>query len=570
MVIMAVVLTVISVGLGAVVRENSKRNFKLPFIMLMVAQNLIFWGYVLEVASPDLGTKLMWNNLEYLGYVTAVASFFLLSLQYGTDTKVDWKIWTLLLVPLSLTLVAVITNPYHHLFYSSVVLSSDYYLSFEPVYGPLFYGYMSYAAVIMLAGLSVLFSQFIRASSSHRPKVGITCLAAVLAISSVLLNFTGVVPIAGGIMLVMGFLASDLLLFVGAFGFELFSMIPFEMERILHLSRNGFFILDVNDVIVYQNPVAEALSGSNISKSNSRLEDVLPTFPRYALAGTGKTNMDMEDVHELAPGRFFDVTVLTIKDYAGRPVGKTIMLREVSAQRKAEAEARAAKHTLDLMNSITRHDVLNQLTVIEGNLVMAASKTDAAAIQRHIDASYRAAQSIQAQMQFAKDYQEMPKRVPVWQSVEDKMLETGAALDLKGAKLSVDVKGVEMLADLLLGKVFYNLMQNSIAHGGKVRDLRLTAVEDDAGLQLIYTDDGMGIDPKMRSALFIKGAGHNSGLGLYLSREILAHSNMTITEEGAPGEGARFVIRAPKGTYRMVNGAHAMAHSSMRPSPLTP
>ena len=67
LVIMAVVLTVISVGLGAVVRENSKRNFKLPFIMLMVAQNLIFWGYVLEVASPDLGTKLMWNNLEYLG-----------------------------------------------------------------------------------------------------------------------------------------------------------------------------------------------------------------------------------------------------------------------------------------------------------------------------------------------------------------------------------------------------------------------------------------------------------------------------------------------------------------------
>ena len=44
----------------------------------------------------------------------------------------------------------------------------------------------------------------------------------------------------------------------------------------------------------------------------------------------------------------------------------------------------------------------------------------------------------------------MPKRVPGGRA-EDKMLETGAALTSK-ERLSVDVKGVEMLADLLLGR----------------------------------------------------------------------------------------------------------------------
>ncbi len=194
--------------------------------------------------------------------------------------------------------------------------------------------------------------------------------------------------------------------------------------------------------------------------------------------------------------------------------------------------------------------MLNQLTIIEGHLTLAGRKTDREAVQKHIEKSYQAAQSIQRQMQFARDYQDMSKRTPVWQNLEKKVLEISRGLDLKGARLTVDAKGVELLADPLLEKVLYNLMHNSIVHGGKVSSLRFEAVEDGNGLQLIYTDDGAGIDPDIKQSLFTKGAGLNSGLGLFLSREILAHANMIIAEEGRPGQGARFVIRVPKGGFR--------------------
>jgi signal transduction histidine kinase len=50
--------------------------------------------------------------------------------------------------------------------------------------------------------------------------------------------------------------------------------------------------------------------------------------------------------------------------------------------------------------------------------------------------------------------------------------------------------------------------------------------------------------------IFERGYGKNTGLGLFLSREILAITGITITENGVPGKGARFEITVPKGAYR--------------------
>jgi nitrogen-specific signal transduction histidine kinase len=569
LVIMALIISTIASSLAVMVWKKSKRDYRKPFALLMVSQMLIMWGYAFEVFSDSLEWKLFWNDIEYVGYLCAMVSFFLFAVQYSSNVKLNRPLAAILGIPSTLVVLAVATNPYHQLFYLSTVVSSNYYKSFDAVYGPLFYGYVAYAVVIMLAGIIYLAVSFTKASNAHRARVGITCVSSTIAIMPVLVNFSSITSIPGGITFLLGFLIADLLLFLGAFSFELFSMVPFELERVMQVTKGGVFVLDDEEVILYQNPMAESLTGRKDAIYRDKLTDLMPTLPRELLSRSKGSSKDVEDIHELVPGRFFDVTVLPIHDYAGRLIGKTITLREMTAQRKAEAEATAAKQTLDLMNSITRHDVLNQLTIIEGNLLLAGSKTDPSAIHKHIDASYRAAMNIQKHMQFARDYQEMSSRMPVWQNVEERVQEISPSLDLKGARLKVDTGGVEVLADLLLEKVLYNLMQNSIAHGGKVDNIRFMVTEDGNGLQLIYTDDGAGIDPKMKATLFTKGAGLNTGLGLFLSKEILAHSKMTITEDGQPGQGARFVIRVPKGSYRFYGGSPAVLRSSMQPSPLT-
>jgi signal transduction histidine kinase len=67
-------------------------------------------------------------------------------------------------------------------------------------------------------------------------------------------------------------------------------------------------------------------------------------------------------------------------------------------------------------------------------------------------------------------------------------------------------------------------------------------------------DDGVGITGKDKKRLFTKGFGKHTGLGLFLSREILAITGITISENSIPGKGARFEMSVPKGMWRMAGG----------------
>ena len=60
-------------------------------------------------------------------------------------------------------------------------------------------------------------------------------------------------------------------------------------------------------------------------------------------------------------------------------------------------------------------------------------------------------------------------------------------------------------------------------------------------------DDGAGITDEDKKHLFEQGYGKHTGLGLFLSREILSITGITITETSEPGKGARFEMVVPKG-----------------------
>ena len=66
-------------------------------------------------------------------------------------------------------------------------------------------------------------------------------------------------------------------------------------------------------------------------------------------------------------------------------------------------------------------------------------------------------------------------------------------------------------------------------------------------------DDGVGISDENKEKIFDRGFGKNTGLGLFLSREILSLTGITIHETGEPGKGVRFEIKLPNGAYRFAN-----------------
>jgi len=71
-------------------------------------------------------------------------------------------------------------------------------------------------------------------------------------------------------------------------------------------------------------------------------------------------------------------------------------------------------------------------------------------------------------------------------------------------------------------------------------------------LVIIIEDDGIGIPLDEKQKIFNKGFGKNTGYGLFLVREILNITNISIHETGRHGSGARFEITVPRGGFRKI------------------
>jgi len=74
----------------------------------------------------------------------------------------------------------------------------------------------------------------------------------------------------------------------------------------------------------------------------------------------------------------------------------------------------------------------------------------------------------------------------------------------------------------------------------------------DEALQIFIRDDGAGVSVQDKEKIFGRGYGKNTGLGLFLVREILSITGITVTEQGTLGEGACFVLTIPPVHYRKI------------------
>jgi signal transduction histidine kinase len=216
------------------------------------------------------------------------------------------------------------------------------------------------------------------------------------------------------------------------------------------------------------------------------------------------------------------------------------------------AELRQANTKLNLLSSITRHDILNQLTVLKGYLNLSEhSIHDPDKLRMYIAREQKSAKTIEHQILFTREYQDIGVRAPAWQSVSMSIIRAKGTLNLGNVEVFIDRSDLEVYADPLLDKVFYNLIENALVYGGdQLTSIRISTRESDDGFVIVCEDDGEGISEPDKKRLFERGYGKHTGLGLYLSREILQITSITITETSLPGSGARFEILVPKGAYR--------------------
>jgi len=209
---------------------------------------------------------------------------------------------------------------------------------------------------------------------------------------------------------------------------------------------------------------------------------------------------------------------------------------------------------LNLLSTVTRHDINNQLMVQVGYLEM-IEETELDPLQREYFEMVKAtAGRISAMILFTKEYEEIGVYAPAWEDCRRLVDRAVKEVVLRQVRIFNGIPvGAEILADPLVFRVFYNLMDNAMRYGGRITYIRFSTEKRGNDLVIICEDDGVGIPVDEKGKIFERGFGKNTGLGLFLSKEILSITGITITETGEPGYGARFEIIVPEEMNRNGN-----------------
>ncbi|MDG6249272.1 PAS domain S-box protein [Methanocalculus sp.] len=223
-----------------------------------------------------------------------------------------------------------------------------------------------------------------------------------------------------------------------------------------------------------------------------------------------------------------------------------LVLTDITERKAAEIALHNANKKLQLLSGITRHDIQNTLTVLQGYLSLVIDHNDDSDLINYLNEIECAADAIEEQIAFTSQYDACGANIR-WQKISKSIT------DLPTGTITIqnDCTELSILADPILQKVFSNLLDNTIRHGQKTTRVHLFCEIKDDECRIIWEDDGIGIPSDQKEMIFKRGVGKHTGFGLFLSREILLISGITIHETGTYGEGARFELHIPKGMWRV-------------------
>jgi signal transduction histidine kinase len=253
-----------------------------------------------------------------------------------------------------------------------------------------------------------------------------------------------------------------------------------------------------------------------------------------------------------------DRGMVTERDKDKKPLRMTGTHLDISERKKAEEALRLANRKLNLLYSLARHDILNKVSILLGYIDRAKSLPDNKILLDYLDRMENSTKAIGKLIEFTRDYKDLGINPPQWFIIEELIKGAAEGLDLKGITLNVDVGEWEIYTDSQIIKVFQNIFENTIIHGKNATEILVKSTKKDHGLFLYIRDNGIGIQEELKQEIFKSTMLQNRGLGLFIAKEILSITGLTLQETGVSGSGAQFEIDIPTGCFRVpvksVNG----------------
>lgn len=321
-----------------------------------------------------------------------------------------------------------------------------------------------------------------------------------------------------------------------------------QFEYVLDATKTGFDIIDEEYNTIYVDPgwvdKLGDYSGKKCYEYFMGRKTPCETCVIHEAITTGE--LKVSDEFLLKEGRHIEVHTIPLKE---RINGRRLVAEfniDITRRKATEKALRLTNKKLQLLSSITRHDILNKIMTARGYLELAKEDASESDQRLSLDEIEHATSFIQKQIEFTSEYEQLGVKEPVWNSISDIILKIGDSR----LPIILSCPVALVYADPLIERVLYNFYDNSLRYAEGASRVRVLCENNDGCLRIIWEDDGPGIPDEVKEHIFDHGYGKNMGFGLFISREILSITGITLKETGVYGEGARFEMLVPDGYYR--------------------
>lgn len=548
------------------------------FSLMMFANAVWSLAYGLELASSTLEQIKFLIKIEYFGIVTVPILWFVFCLyfcgkEYWYKKRINFI--ALIIVPM-ITILAVWTNDYHHLYYKSLVVSTEGPFPIANITtGPWYTLFTVYFYILLGSGTILIIQKFKTTDPIYRKQNYSIVIAAIVPWMTNIAYLLGLRPFAHLDLTPFAFIIATFLIFIGIYRFKLFDIIPIAREKVLALMQDGFFVLDhQNRIIDYNNSTRRFIENDHNEPLIGKLiEQILPNQPQLInqinTHTSGKVEIDLTvnntyfyleaDVLFLNENKINNsFTIVKLQDL-------TRLKNDAIAAKDQAVELEKLNQLKDRIFSIISHDLRGPLVNLSEVLKMMDNnqitteefKTLSPSLSKDIIYTTDLLENIlhwsRSQLKgFGIKKEFFNLRNLIINEINYHL----PAASLKKIKIIHDVFPAEMVyADILMIQiVMRNIINNAIKFCYEHSEIQITAAyQKNQKMLICIEDNGIGMSAEMISKIFkdenVTTRGtlneRGTGLGLMVCKDFINRNDGDITVTSTLGKGSKFCITVP-------------------------
>ena len=327
--------SILTIMLLTVLAVYAWRRRNLPgalwFVIYCLLALPILAFHVIEYLAVDFETKIFWFNVEYPWWLPGTTAMTCFILEYAWPRRwVTRRTLALLSVVPLLGLAFLFTNDFHHLLFRGYEFNG----SVVPLYGPVGWAFMAYNWGLRVVSTIALVWLFVRSPQHRWPAVLILVAETTVGVLLVLDPFIR----ESWFFYVPWKTIPVVACAIALFGLRIFDPIPLARQTVIEQLQAGMMVLDLKGRVISLNPAAERILNAPAKQVKGKLvKELLPAYPEKRLADSGETEIELGN-GEGTSLRYYMLTNSLLNDFRELEVGRLLLLRDVTEQKRAQAQ----------------------------------------------------------------------------------------------------------------------------------------------------------------------------------------------------------------------------------------